>query len=229
MKTAIVIPVHNESATLAEVIRRIDCPGDWEAIVVDDGSIDGSGALARQLDRVTVLTHAKPRGYGAALLTGFDHALINGFDFIVTLDADLQHLPEMVGEIISRLQDADIVTGTRWHEESEVRVVAPPARREMNRRVLKLVRDHTGFDLTDAMCGFRAYAAETVRRLALSEPGYGINFQIWARASRLGLKVAEVPVPVIYPEVARPIGGGLDDPEVRFTYYERVVLRELGG
>lgn len=229
MKTAIVIPVHNERATLAEVIRRIDCPGEWQAIVVDDGSIDGSGDLARQLDRVTLLTHTKPQGYGAALLTGFDHALASGFDFIVTLDADLQHVPEMVREIISHLEDADIVTGTRWHQESEVRVVAPVARREMNHRVLKLVRDHTGYDLTDAMCGFRAYTAETIRRLALSEPGYGINFQIWARASKLGLRVAEVPVPVIYPEVARPIGGGLDDPEVRFTYYEGVVLRELEG
>lgn len=229
MKTAIVIPAHNESATIREVIQRIDCPGEWDAIVVDDGSNDGSGAVAGQIDRVTVLAHAKPRGYGAALLTGFDHALANGFNFVVTLDADLQHVPEMVREIISRLRDADIVTGTRWHEDSEVRVVAPAARRAMNQRVLKLVRDHTGFELTDAMCGFRAYRAETLRRLALSEPGYGINFQIWARASKLGLRVAEVPVPVIYPEVARPIGGGLDDPEVRFKYYETVVLRELEG
>ncbi len=229
MKTAIVIPVHNESATLVEVIRRIDCPGEWQAIVVDDGSIDGSGDLARQIKNATVLAHAKPLGYGAALVTGFGYALKNGFDLIVTLDADLQHVPEMVREIISRLEDADIVTGTRWHRESEVRVVAPAARREMNHRVLKLVRDHTGFDLTDAMCGFRAYAADTIRRLALSEPGYGINFQIWARASKLGLRVAEVPVPVIYPEVARPIGGGLDDAEVRFNYYEQVILRELEG
>ena len=229
MKTAIVIPAHNESGTLAEVIRRIDCPDEWRAVVVDDGSSDGSGELARQLDGVTVLTHDVARGYGAALVTGFDYALSNGFDFIVTLDADLQHVPEMVRQLISRLEDAEIVTGTRWHRESEVRVVAPAARREMNRRVLKLVRDHAGFDLTDAMCGFRAYRAETVRLMALSEPGYGINFQIWARASKLGLRVVEVPVPVIYPEVARPIGGGLDDSEVRFAYYEKVILRELGG
>lgn len=227
MRTAIVIPAHNERETLAQVVGRIECPGEWLVFVVDDGSTDGCAETVEALDYVEVVHHERPRGYGAALLSGFAAAEGRGFEAVVTLDADLQHVPEMVADLVRRLPGADIVTGTRWHPESELRCVAPAPRREMNRRVLDLINGVTNYQLTDAMCGFRAYTSEALRRMALTEEGYGINFQIWVRAARHGLRVVEVPVPVIYPPVAKPIGGGLDDAEVRYRYYERVVRREV--
>jgi dolichol-phosphate mannosyltransferase len=228
MPTAIIIPAHNERATLARVVARIECPGEWRAFVVDDGSTDGGASTVESLAEVEVIRHERPRGYGAALLSGFSVAAARGFGTVVTLDADLQHEPETVAVLVRRLDGADIVTGTRWHAESELKCEPPAQRREMNRRVLGLINGVTNYNLTDAMCGFRAYTADALRRLALTEEGYGINFEIWVKAARLGLRVVEVPVPVIYPEVAKPIGGGLDDPEVRYRYYEEVVSREVG-
>jgi hypothetical protein len=99
---------------------------------------------------------------------------------------------------------------------------APADRQEVNRRVTAMVNRVTGWELTDSFCGFKAYTAQALRRVRVDEPGYAMPLQFWARAFKAGLIVCELPVERIYNDSDRSFGLDLDNPERRFTYYDRV-------
>ena len=86
-----------------------------------------------------------------------------------------------------------------------------------------------GFHLTDAFCGFKAYRVEALSRLKLTESGYAMPLELWVQAARAGLKVRELPVPLIYLDATRSFGGSLDDAQARLEYYRRVLARSLAA
>src|SRR5207302_8922801 len=73
--------------------------------------------------------------------------------------------------------------------------------------------------LTDAFCGFKCYRAEALRRLNINEPGYAMPLEVWVQAAAAGLKIIELPVPLIYLDEKRSFGGVLDDGQTRLEYY----------
>ena len=89
----------------------------------------------------------------------------------------------------------------------------------MNRRL--------GLQLTDAFCGFKAYRVSALVRIELTEPGYAMPLELWARAAQLGLRIVELPVPLIYLDEKRSFGGALDDAETRLAAYRRVLDHAL--
>jgi len=229
---AVLIPLFNEEATLAEVlaeVRRAVPAAD--ILVVDDGSTDRSGAIlvaeAAGDPRLTVITHPENRGYGAALIDGFAHAIARSYEAIVTLDCDAQHEPRQVPQFLAALADADIVSGSRYLDPAVGGDPAPPEREAINRETTACLRALTGYPLTDAWCGFKAYRTAALARMTLTEPGYGMPLQVWIQAARLGLRVKELPVPRIYKNPLRRFWGGLDDAAERRRYYREVLEREL--
>jgi glycosyltransferase involved in cell wall biosynthesis len=228
-RTCVVMPVYNESATVSAVLDAVRRYFDGWVIVVDDGSTDATAAIASARSDVLLVRHAANRGYGASLASGFKAALELGAESIITMDCDGQHEPRHIVEFCEELKrcGSDIVSGSRYLPGSAASGEAPGDRQAVNQRVTEIVDRATGWSLTDAFCGFKAYTADALRRVRIDEPGYAMPLEFWARAWRAGLSVCEMPVERIYNQSDRSFGQDLDDPERRFAYYMAVWERTL--
>ncbi|MGB4441539.1 MAG: glycosyltransferase family 2 protein [Coriobacteriia bacterium] len=223
----VVLPVYNEAATVGAVLDAVRRVFDGPVIVVDDGSSDGTAAALADRDDIEVVTHPANIGYGRALIDGLARALADGADAVVTMDCDGQHEPEHIPEFLAALGDCDLASGSRYLADSEVLGAAPPSRQDVNRRITSAINEVTGWSLTDAFCGFKAYRASALRAMRLTEPGYAMPLELWAQAYRAGLCVIELPVARIYFDGDRSFGQDLDDPEHRLGYYLRVWAHAL--
>jgi len=228
MQTLIIVPVFNEEATLDRVLDQVRRAAPAAAVlVVDDGSTDRSPQiLARRAD-VRTIRHPVNRGYGQSLITGFARAVAEGCDVAVTIDCDEQHEPARIPDFLRAVERADIVSGSRYRDPSVPGDPAPPDRARLNREFTERLRAITGFDLTDAWCGFKAYRVEALRRLRLTEPSYGMPLQVWVQAAYHRLTVIELPVARLYKNPQRRFWGGLDDVDTRRAYYLRVLEAEV--
>src|SRR5881396_2065305 len=121
----VVIPTYNERDNLAPILKRLhEALPDVHALVVDDGSPDGTGELADKLaaddPRIQVMHRAEKAGLGAAYVAGFRWALDAGYDVLVEMDADGSHAPEQLPRLLAALAHADLVLGSRWVPGGEV-------------------------------------------------------------------------------------------------------------
>jgi dolichol-phosphate mannosyltransferase len=227
-RTLIIIPLFNEAATVERVIDGVHASAPAaDVLVVDDGSTDASPALLAARRDVRTVRHPDNAGYGASLITGFRHAAERGYDVAVTIDCDEQHEPSRIPDFLEAITAADIVSGSRYLDPAMPGDPAPADRRELNREFASLLRDLTGYAITDAWCGFKAYRTAALRRLRLDEPSYGMPLQVWIQAAVLGLEIRELPVARIYKNPARAFWGGLDDASARRAYYHRVLWAEV--
>lgn len=228
----IAIPVFNEERSAERVLRRVlETAAGADVLVVDDGSTDGTPGILARLDAVRVLRHPVNLGYGRALTDAFAWAIRHGYRQVVTIDCDEQHQPEWIPAFFERLDEGwDIVSGSRYLAPLQGEGSPPLDRLAINRELTARINELTGFGITDAFCGFKGYQVEALKRLHLTEPGYGMPLEVWIEAWRHGLSVVEIPVPLIYKvNFERRFGGGLDEPATRRRYYEEVLRRALRG
>jgi dolichol-phosphate mannosyltransferase len=230
------LPVYNEEATVNEVLDLVVNYAD-DVLVVDDGSTDRTSELLAKRDDVKLLPHGVNKGYGAALISGFQYAAEHGYDFVVTIDCDGQHEPQRIRDFVARIENtgADIVSGSRYLEEFGEDTSAPADRRRINQIITETIGDCMGIELTDAFCGFKAYRVDALKKLDLTELGYAMPLELWVQAACHKLKVVEVAVPRIYLDENRSFGETLDNADTRLKYYHDVInaalkrLPENGG
>ncbi|SEL69074.1 dolichol-phosphate mannosyltransferase [Blastococcus sp. DSM 46786] len=200
-RVLVVIPTYNEAENLARVLDRLHASVPAaHALVVDDGSPDGTGAIADERaaadPRVHVLHRSAKAGLGRAYVAGFRWAREHGYDVLVEMDADGSHPPEQLPDLLAALADADLVLGSRYVDGG--RVEDWPAHRLLLSRVgNRYTRWVLRLPLRDATSGFRAARAELIDRLPFDEvASEGYCFQVdWAwRALRAGARVTEVPI-----------------------------------
>jgi dolichol-phosphate mannosyltransferase len=227
MRVLIVIPLYNEEDSIGRVLGEVRRRTPADVLVVDDGSTDRSPEVLGRFGWISMLRHRDNRGYGSCLIEGFRHGREHGYDAIVTIDADDQHEPALIPALCAGLAEADIVSGSRYLAGSERGQVAPRDRMRINQLVTSRINQLTGFSLTDAFCGFKAYRARALAELELDEPSYGLPLQMWIQAARHGLTVHEVAVGRIYPRPDRHFGGKLDRPCARLRYYLETMRKEL--
>ncbi len=220
------LPVYNEAAHVAGVLDEVlrFAP---DVLVVDDGSTDGTADLLRERGDVRVVRHAENRGYGAALATAFQTARDGGWDGLVTIDCDGQHQPRLIPDFTAALTErrADIVSGSRYLASFPGDTAPPVARRRINAEITAEINARLGLALTDAFCGFKAYTRRALERLRPTETGYAMPLEVWVQAAAAGLTVVELPVPLVYLDLARSFGGALDDAATRLAYYRLVLER----
>jgi dolichol-phosphate mannosyltransferase len=143
------------------------------------------------------------------------------------MDCDGQHQPCRLRPFVEAAADADIVSGSRYLANLPGDTPAPEERRRINRRLTDELNRRLGLHLTDAFCGFKAYRAEILPKLEVTENGYAMPLELWVQAACLDLKVVELPVPRIYTEEARSFGGVLDDGATRLEYYHLTLDRSI--
>ncbi len=220
------LPVYNErrhvGGVLDETLRY--CP---DVLVVDDGSTDGTAELLARRSDIRVATHASNRGYGAALISAFNYAIREGYDVLVTIDCDGQHEPKRIPQLVEGCREADVVSGSRYLKAFEGHSRPPQERKYVNRVMTEEVNRRLGLQLTDAFCGFKAYRVDALRRVEVSDPGYAMPLEFWAEAVAKGLRIVEIPVPLIYLDEERSFGGALDDMVQRLAVYRRVLDRSI--
>jgi glycosyltransferase involved in cell wall biosynthesis len=202
VQRAYLIPAYQASRSLKQVIadlRALDPEG--ALLVVDDGSTDGSGDIARA-QGVDVVTHEVNRGKGVALRTGFAWLAERGFKMAVTVDADGQHRAEDAVMLAQHGAPAGaIVLGVRDLERDG----APKASRFSNRFSNWWVSRFSGLTLSDTQCGLRRYPLQATLALDSDARGYGFECEMLVRAARRGIPIVEVPVSVIYPPKAERV------------------------
>ena len=220
------LPVYNEAAHVGGVLDEVLAVTP-DVLVVDDGSSDGTSAVLAGRHDVRVVRHPRNAGYGAALATAFRETLAGPWDGLVTIDCDGQHQPRLIPAFVAACADgaADIVSGSRYLERFAGDSEPPAARRRINAEITAEINDRLGLQLTDAFCGFKAYSRRALEALHITETGYAMPLEVWVQAAAAGLRVVELPVPLIYLDLARSFGGALDDAATRLAYYRRVLDR----
>lgn len=230
MRVLTAVPVYNEEAHLEPVLTEV-LRHAGDVLVVDDGSTDRTPELLRRFPQVQVVRHDRNLGYGAALRSAFDHALEARYEGLVTIDCDGQHEPALVPMIAARLDRADIVSGSRYLEVFDPRQRPPEERRRINVEVTRWLNGCLGLNITDAFCGFKAYRSSALSRFDITDDGYAMPLQVWVQAVANGMRIVEVPVPLVYLDESRAFGGSLDDATYRLDHYREVfrsALRSAG-
>jgi dolichol-phosphate mannosyltransferase len=220
------LPVYNEvthvEAVLDEVLRITP-----DVLVVDDGSTDGTADLLAGRRDIRLVRHDANRGYGAALATAYAATLAGPWDGLVTIDCDGQHQPRLIPEFVAAATSgsADVVSGSRYLKQFPGDSTPPAARRRINAEITAEINSRLGLAITDAFCGFKAYSRRALRRLHITETGYAMPLEVWVQAAAAGLRIVELPVPLLYLDLARSFGGALDDAATRLAYYRTVLDR----
>lgn len=222
------LPVYNEQSHVDAVLDEVTRYAS-DVLVVDDGSSDGTAERLAARSDVFIVRHEKNRGYGAALQSAFDYAIHFGYDVLVTIDCDGQHEPQRIQQLVAACDDADIVSGSRYLDASDAKSQAPAERRQINQLITRELNERLGIDITDAFCGFKAYRVAALAKLDITDPGYAMPLELWAQAAALGLRIVEVPVPLIYLDEKRSFGGSLDDGGKRMAYYHQVLDRAIAA
>lgn len=195
MSTIIIIPAYNEAAKIGEVISSVRLAGDWDIVVIDDGSTDATVESAKSAGAM-VLRHGINRGQGAALKTGVEFASRSGYDTAVFFDADGQMVPEEIKMLLDKLaQGYDAVLGSRNLGQAPN---MPFSRRLLKWAALIFTRMTTGLQLTDTHMGFQAWTVTALKKINLDQDRMAHASQILAEIARNKLKYIEVPVTIRY-------------------------------
>ena len=203
-RVVVIIPTYNERENLDAIVARVrGSVPQADVLVVDDNSPDGTGELADKLatadQQIVVLHRPGKGGLGAAYLAGFGWALERGYAAMIEMDADGSHQPEDLPRLLSALEGADLVIGSRWIPGGTVRNW-PRSREFLSRGANTYARLMLRVPVRDTTAGYRAYRAETLRAIALDtvrSQGYCFQIDLTLRAVNAGLTVLEVPITFI--------------------------------
>jgi len=198
MKVWIVIPAYEEELSIGNVIDGLHREGWKNIIVVDDGSRDNTGGVARK-KKAVVITHPKNMGLGAALRTGLKTALEAGADCAVTFDADGQHDPKAVRALLESLKGADLVIGQRIF-------VNPPFHKRFGNFWLNFITRMLGGILTDSQSGMRAFNRRALKTIRIRSDRYEVSSEIIIQARRKGLRIKEVGVRCFFTRYSKAKG-----------------------
>jgi len=197
LRTLAIIPAFNEEIGLGKLLDRLlslNLLPLCDVLVIDDGSTDGTYRVAKGRG-IRVFRHDVNKGKGEALKTGFRIALMENYDAVITLDADLQHPPEKIGELLDALKTRwDIVVGSRFRN-----LEGMPFLNYLSNRLTTLILSLiVGKKLEDTQSGFRALRTYVLRRVKLKTNHFDFESEILAKAARMGFRIGVVPIKTIY-------------------------------
>lgn len=231
MRVLVAIPVFNEERYVPRVLERV-LSIHPHVLVVDDGSTDATPRMLAE-HPVDMIRRVHNRGYGASMREAFRFAIIERYEWLITMDCDEQHEPAAIPEFVGAAEDGrwDVISGSRYLTPGAPGDRPPPDRRAINATITAEINCRLsrplGVLLTDSFCGFKAYRVEALKQVRPSVRGYAFPMQFWVQAAAARLRVRELPVRRIYNDPTRTFGVALDNPDDRLKHYRRVLHREL--
>jgi dolichol-phosphate mannosyltransferase len=203
MKTIVVIPTYNEARNIGELLRRIRAlQPDFDILVVDDNSPDGTGRVASEsaaaLGHITVLSRPYKDGYGRAYIHGLSYVLSHsaGYERIVQMDADLSHSPGYLGVLCGAIGQHDIVIGSRYVPGGGI------SDWSAGRRVISFAgnacaRFFLGNSVRDWTSGFRVFSRKVIAGIdlpSIRSRGYLFQIEVLYRCLRKKYPICEIPI-----------------------------------
>jgi len=191
-----VMPVYNEAATVAEIVRTVlEQPCVAELVIVDDASTDGTWEALQRLapdSRVRTFRHESNKGKGAALRTGISHA---SAEIVLIQDADLEYDPADYPALIQPIlaNRADVVFGSRFNGAGAHRVLYY-WHAIGNRLLTTLSNIATNLNLSDMETCYKVFRREIIQAIPIQEDRFGFEPEITAKVARAGVRIYEVPI-----------------------------------
>jgi len=201
-KALVIVPTYNERDNIARIVPAIlEQDPSLEVLVVDDGSPDGTGAVADGMaaadPRIHVLHRAGKLGLGTAYIAGFKWALARDYAFVFEMDADFSHPAERLPDFLRAIEDADLVLGSRYLY-GQVNVVNwPMSRLFLSYSANIYARAVTGLNVFDATGGFKCFRRVVLEAIDLDDVrsnGYAFQIEMTFRAWKKGFRVVEIPI-----------------------------------
>jgi dolichol-phosphate mannosyltransferase len=202
MKSIIILPTYNEIDNIRPMTEAILAEGEFDVLVVDDNSPDGTGELADTLaqehpNRVFVLHRARKEGLGRAYCAGFEWGLSRNYDVLFEMDADFSHSPAHLGQFLQEIENgADLVLGSRnikgggTRNWSLLRQVISKGGSLYAQSILRLPYR----DLTSGFKAFRRRVLESLDFNSIASNGYSFQIELTYRAHQMGFKIKETPI-----------------------------------
>jgi len=219
MKFCILIPAHNEANTIGALVRALK-EKQYDVVVIDDGSQDGSGQIAEGQGAV-VISNTKKSGKGASLQNGFDYALKKGYDGVLAMDGDGQHDPQDVENFFehARKNQEQVITGNRMHNPKGMPMVRYLTNCFMSFLISLVCRQ----SIPDTQCGYRYISCNVLRQIPLTCRDFEIETEILMKAAKKGFHIESIPVKTIYRNEKSKINPFKDT--IRFfSYFIREVF-----
>ena len=201
-KALVIVPTYNERDNVAQIVPAIlSQDPSLEVLIVDDGSPDGTGAVADGMaatdPRIHVIHREGKLGLGTAYIAGFKWALARDYAFVFEMDADFSHPPERIPDFLGAIQEADLVLGSRYLN-GEVNVVNwPMSRLFLSYSANIYARTVTGLPVFDATGGFKCFRRAVLEAIDLDDVrsnGYAFQIEMSFRAWRKGFRIVEIPI-----------------------------------
>ena len=198
----VVVPTYNERDNLPALVDGVLAHDGFRVLVVDDGSPDGTGAIADALaakypGRVEVMHRTGPRGLGRSYIDGLRKAIATpDVDLVCQMDADLSHNPEYLPALAAATDTSDVVIGSRYLNGVSV-VNWPLHRIFLSAFANRYIRTVTSLTPNDCTSGYRCWRRESLARLpldAMVSDGYAFLVEMLFEAARRGCKIGEVPI-----------------------------------
>lgn len=208
-RTLVLIPAYNEAARIAGVIESIRrVVPEIPVLVVNDGSVDDTSGIA-SMSGAIVVTHPFNMGYGVAIQTGYKYASCNGYDYVVQLDADGQHDPACIPDLLAPVMEgeADIAIGSRFMGGS----YTPPLARRLGMALFRtIVSAVTGRACTDTTSGFQAFNRDVITFFITDIfPVDYPDADMLIMLHRAGFRMTEVPVRMFENSDGKSMHSGL--------------------
>ena len=235
-ESLILIPIYNEQKHIFNVLREVRKYSPEDLLVINDGSTDESKDIVEEIascaklkGKLIIINHLKNEGYGKSLIDGINFAQDNNYRYLLTLDCDEQHEPELIPQFLkeTKREKFDIISGSRYLSFQKQIDAPPEDRYTINRKITGLINEITGYGLSDSFCGFKAYRMEGLKKLELTERGYCLTLQLWIQAYKNNLTIKELAVSMIYKDKDRTFGNYLDNPKKRLAYYQKIIDIEV--
>jgi dolichol-phosphate mannosyltransferase len=201
MKALIITPTYNERDNIETLLTRIhEVIPDAHVLVVDDNSPDGTGAYVKERssndDWIHLIQREAKQGLGTAYCTGFKWALDHSYEAIIQMDADLSHNPDIIPSFLRRMDDSDLVIGSRYIKGVNV-VNWPLSRLILSWCANIYAKIITGVPVWDLTGGFKCWRREVLANLdiaSIRSEGYSFQIETTYRAYNLGYRINEVPI-----------------------------------
>jgi glycosyltransferase involved in cell wall biosynthesis len=190
----VILPAWNESRHIEALVGRLRQLG-MDVLVVDDGSTDETPVLAERAG-ARLLRNGQNRGKGMSLAEGYRFAAREGYDAVVTMDADGQHDPEDVLRFLDTYNRTGIpvLIGNRMHDRSRM----PWIRRITNRTMSWVLNRHMQQFVPDTQNGFRLYQTDVVLMVIPETKGFAAESEILLKLDEIGIRMGSVPVAAVY-------------------------------